>query len=295
MQRNGPHGSGPGFGLHSAAETNRLRARQTNRSTADLPEFQHADWRCDGPFRAAWRGFTRIELLVVLATLCLITTLALPLLANNRERSLRVLCVNNLRLAGQAMHQWSTEQSGRMPWRTPWCEGGTFPASCSGSPPAWVSGGLNNNLWFQWAWLSNELQSPKILLCPSDISKRSANTWSGSPDGGFLHPNYRNGSVSYFIGLDVFPESRSSLLAGDRNVIFDLPNQSCSSRITVTQGLGFGPAAGIGAGMHVAEGNFLFTDGRVDELSSGGFVKSGRDTFSRIDDNGTSHYLPPYP
>lgn len=229
------------------------------------------------------QAFSRLELAVVLGALGLLALLALPTLANQRERSTRVLCVNNLRLAGQAIQQWGTEFGGRMPWRVPYpSEGGTMRHP------------LANNSWFQWSWISNELRTPKILACPSDKQKVAASTWDLSPQGGFLNANYQNRAVSYLIGLDVFPEDADGLLAGDRNVRFNGGLSDCSAGLTgVPTLLRFGPAGsfGIGDGLHVEAGNYLSSDGRVEELSSRAFEV--RWNGPRMDDNGSSHYLVP--
>jgi hypothetical protein len=260
--------------------------------------------QCDMRIRQARRpvpsqsGFTRVEMSVILATLALLALIVLPALANNRERTQRVLCVNNLRLAGQAFHQWGTEHSGRLPWRTPWWEGGsTWPAGTvvpSGQvPPGWLISGIYNNLWFQWYWLSNELHTPRILACPSDAQARVATKWDSDPGAGFLHANFRNRAVSYLLGLDVFPQDRDGLIAGDRNVRFDITATSCSSGIAPVQGLSFNPGNfGIGSGLHVEAGNYLFIDGRVEELSSQGFVRRLKAIYGG-QDNGSAHYLTP--
>jgi prepilin-type processing-associated H-X9-DG protein len=242
-------------------------------------------------------AFTRGELLAVLMAASLLMAVAWPVLANNRERSLRVLCVNNLRLAGQAFQQWSTEHTGRLPWRTRWCEGGTMVNTgqdCPGSRPFWVDAGLGNNTWFQWLWLSNEIRSPKILACPSDPQKRPAGNWTTSPNEGFLHPNYRDGALSYFIGLDVFPSDRLGLVAGDRNVRFALGGGACSSGISFNTSLSCSApgTAGIGGGLHMEAGNFLFTDGSVEELSSQGF-NSRWLGLTAGEDAATAHFLRP--
>ena len=211
------------------------------------------------------------------------------------ERSLRVLCVNNLRLAGQAYQQWGTEHAGQLPWRTLWCEGGTMPTAavnCPGSPPPWLAGGLNNNCWFQWSWLSNEMRSPKILACPSDSQRNPAENWGSGADG-FLTVNHLNLAVSYFIGLDVFGTDRRGVISGDRNVRFTLGGGACSSGVRYNGSLNFVPnSTGIGTGLHVEAGNFLFTDGSVEELSSQGFA-SRWVSMNPGDDGGTSHFLTP--
>jgi len=228
-------------------------------------------------------AFTRLELAAVLAVLGLIALLALPALANQRERSARVLCVNNLRLAGQALQQWGTEHGGRLPLRTPASELGTM-----GHP-------LANNPWFQWCWISNELRTPKILACPSDAQKTAASEWSLSAAGGFLNANFQNRAVSYLIGCDVLPESPDGLVAGDRNVRFNAGFGNCSAGITGVPGLRTGPIGsfGIGDGLHVEAGNYLFKDGRVEELSSEAFGARWLETTGAHDDNGVAHYLVP--
>ena len=226
-------------------------------------------------------AFTRLELAAVFAALGLLALLALPALASQRERSARVLCVNNLRLVGQALQQWGTEHGGRLPLRTPASELGTM-----GHP-------LANNPWFQWSWISNELRTPKILACPSDAQKLAARTWSLDLNGGFLNANYRNKAVSYLIGCDVFPESPDGLVAGDRNVRFNGGLGICSSGLTGVPALTTDPVGslGIGGGLHVEAGNYLFTDGRVEELSSEAFVARWQTT--ELNDNGVAHYLVP--
>ncbi len=245
--------------------------KQRNPGSACLPAARDA------------QAFTRLELAAVLAALGLLALLVLPALANQRERSARVLCVNNLRLAGQAFQQWGSEQGGRLPWRTPLFEGGTMVSPESA------------NVWFQWSWISNELRTPKILACPSDAQKTAASTWSLSPVGGFLNSNYRNRAVSYLIGLDVLPEHPDALVAGDRNVRFNVGPSDCSSGITSVPGLRTGPIGsfGIGGELHVDAGNYLFKDGRVEELSSRAFVARWVAIYGAQDDNGSSHYLTP--
>ncbi len=178
----------------------------------------------DKPGRQA--GFTRLELLVIIATLALLAVVTLPVLAGSRSPSDRVTCLNNLRQFGMALHQWGNDHRDLPPWWTPWCEGGTrvYNTVCNGYPPPW--NGFQNNLWFQLVCLSNDLPSPRLLVCPADVV-RAATDWSANPAGGLLHPNYRNNAISYPIGLDANnPEiyrpdffSQPMVLANDRNML----------------------------------------------------------------------------
>jgi prepilin-type processing-associated H-X9-DG protein len=242
-------------------------------------------------------GLTRLELLGILTALALLAAVAVPALAANRDRSQRVICLSNLRSIGQAFQQWGTEHFNQIPWRTPLCEGGTMPINeCPGPQPSWVTTGLNQNIWFQYFWISNELRTPKVLTCPSDPQKRTANTWLNNSVDGFMHPSGLNNSVSYLIGLDVFAQDINGLVAGDRNVRFSsLSGGSCSSTIRYNGALTFGngPASfGIDSRLHGEAGNYLFSDGSVEELSSAGFARRMTQAYGG-QDNATAHYLTP--
>ena len=230
-------------------------------------------------------AFTRLELAAVLGALGLLALLVLPAFANQHERSARVLCVNNLRLMGQAVQQWGTEHGGQVSWRTPWANG-TMDGT-AGHP-------LARNIWFQWYWLSNELRTPKILACPSDAQKTPANNWSTSPDGGFLNSHYQNRAVSYLIGLHVFPEDPDGLVAGDRNIRFNGVGD-CFSGITGVPLISTHSSGswGIGDGLHIEAGNYLLKDGHVEELSSEGFVARWLAIRGEQQVNGRAHYLIP--
>src|SRR5438477_5215559 len=159
------------------------------------------------------RAFTRLELVMIVATLVLLAGVAFPLLAGTRARSEQVSCFSNLRQIGHALQVWASDHGDRNPWWTPVREGGSYNAPGDPAPP-WL--GLRNNAWFQWAWISNQLGTPKILVCPSDrdigAPRRMASNFSYNPDGGFLSPAFRNNSVSYFVGLhSIYDDPRSIL------------------------------------------------------------------------------------
>src|SRR6266550_2528509 len=107
--------------------------------------------------KSSERAFSRLELLVVLATLLFLATAAFPLLANTRTRSEQVSCLGNLRQIGHAVHLWGNDHADRTPWFTPLAEGGTRESGGSGNP-------LRNNPYFQMGALSNELATPKMLV-----------------------------------------------------------------------------------------------------------------------------------
>src|SRR6266700_2287877 len=149
--------------------------------------------------RQSCGAFGRLELLAIFGALALLAAVVLPVLAQGKPRSQQAVCLNNLRLIGRSLLIWDTEHGQTDPWRIP---------HTSENPLT----GVENNSWFQFVSISNELQTPKILACPSD-TKRPAKDFSFSADGGFLNPNYRSASISYFLGLDSVFTVPQSLLA----------------------------------------------------------------------------------
>lgn len=226
-------------------------------------------------------AFARADLLAIVAALLVLGTLALPVLANHRSQSDRAVCWNNLRLLGRGFHQWGSDHGERLPWVVPASEGGTSPKS---NP-------LANNTWFHFAVFSNELSTPRILACPSDASRRPANQWSVSPEGGFLHPTYRNCAVSYLLSVDGDPGLNQQLaLSADRNIQHSGVISSCSLGFTTAFALN--PRAsttGWKADLHGLSGNVLLRDGQVRSTTSTGL----RSLLWNDDDNGTFHLLLP--
>jgi prepilin-type processing-associated H-X9-DG protein len=237
-------------------------------------------------------GFTRTELMALVGTALLLFLWALPLLANNKARSELMGCLNNLRLIGQAAQQWGNEHYGWTPWRTPWAYGGTMP---DGTDP-WRGMDKPGAAWFEMASFSNQLVSPKFLVCPSDEGKRVAGTWSLSDaEQGFLNYNFRDNALSYFVGLETIPWWPRGIVAGDRNLRYDFQSAGCSARVRPVAWLRTprvpnepGTANWTNA-IHGEVGNLLFNDGSVERHSRETFRK----TLSFPDDNGTIHFLPP--
>jgi prepilin-type N-terminal cleavage/methylation domain-containing protein len=147
-------------------------------------------------------AFTLIELLVVIAIIAILAGMLLPALARAKGKALRIQCVSQLRQVGLAMRSFANEHRDLFPPQVELADGGAR---------------TRPNAWEHFAVLSNELTTPRILICPSDKDRKPAADFSGQPQG-FLATTNRNKTLSYFVGTHAYSQQSQTLLAGDRNI-----------------------------------------------------------------------------
>lgn len=149
-------------------------------------------------------------------------------------------CVNNLRNIGLSFEIFAIDNSEAFPFQVSVQEGGSR---------EWIS---TRQAWRQFACLSNELSTPKILKCPKDRDRARADVWS----------RFDNVSLSYFVNLSARTSNRSMVLSGDRNLTLDAK--------TVSSGLeSIGPLSTVGWNrkVHKRAGNIVLSDGSVLQLT----------------------------
>jgi prepilin-type N-terminal cleavage/methylation domain-containing protein len=198
------------------------------------------------------RGFTLIELLVVIAIIAILAALLLPALAKAKNRAQRIACVSNLRQVSVALQMWGDDHDNRYPWRT------AIPDEGTQTLP---------QTWQHFQPVSNELVSPKVLICPSDRQKRKASDWSGSADG---LAGLRNGALSYFIGADCNLGYTRMHAIGDRNVLGQDGNHCDTAQIATGITTLKGTNASWSRELHEGAGNLALGDGAVKQLSEAG-------------------------
>jgi prepilin-type N-terminal cleavage/methylation domain-containing protein len=187
-------------------------------------------------------GFTFTELLVVLTVAGSLLLVGLILLAPaDTKKARRINCLNNLKQVGTAFNLWAGDNLA-FPTHVPTNRGGASEL---------VGGG---EVWLVFRTMSNELNTPKIVLCPSDTR------WMAVSFDVLYNTN-----ISYFIGLDAVPERPGSLLTGDRNL--EVTGKPASAgQLTLLAG----ERVGWTKAQHVRCGNIGLADGSVQQLSNAG-------------------------
>lgn len=148
------------------------------------------------------QAFTLFELFVVVLVIGVLASMLLPALnINDSGAPRRSKCQYNLKQIGLSLTAYTTDHQEAFPWE------------------------INSNLasariqtWQYFRMLSNELGSPKALICPADILRpKRADAFSRLKDVSNL-TDLGNNAVSYFLAVNTKEKYSSSVMIGERNL-----------------------------------------------------------------------------
>ncbi len=208
-----------------------------------------------------------VEVLIVIAVLLLVVAILLPQLLRprmQRARGERISCMNSLKQVGLAFRIWQGDNNDKFPMNVSVTNGGTMEL---------VEGGT---AWRHFQVMSNELNTPKFLLCPADVdsNRRRATCWTCALNERYEQiPFLGNTNTSYFVGVDAVGTNPTMFLAGDRNLA--VKNVALPPGL---HSLGTNEMVGWTKELHVNQGNILMADASVQQFSPASLQKAFENT-----------------
>jgi type II secretory pathway pseudopilin PulG len=145
------------------------------------------------------RAFTLIELIVIVLTLIVLAGTLVTGLIRARRTARLIQCNSNLKQIGLSFRTWAIDHSNERPPRVPMASGGSEELVGTGQ------------VFVHLRLMSNELVTPKILVCPADKAKTAV---------GDFGLNFSDTNVSYFVSVDADENTPQMFGAGDRNLAF---------------------------------------------------------------------------
>jgi prepilin-type processing-associated H-X9-DG protein len=195
------------------------------------------------------RGFNFIEVVAILGVIWVGVFLLLPVLRPARAHGNPITCVNNLKQAALATIIWSHDNEGGFPWQVSTTR--TDLLSNASGTLDWIS---SPEVFRHFRILSNELVTPKVLICPTDKQR-------------FIHDDtatVTNNNLSYFVNVAAqITNTPSAVLFGDRSITGGLLSNGFMRSYSSAREMRWTED------VHQSIGNIAFVDGSARQMSNG--------------------------
>jgi prepilin-type processing-associated H-X9-DG protein len=162
-----------------------------------------------------------------------------------KKRDNRIGCISNLKQVNLALRIWEGDNYNQYPMTVSVTNRGAMELVAAGNVAA----------CFQV--MSNELSTPKILICPLDRKHVPATNWT---------TDFNNSHISYFINPDASEAYPQMIMSGDDNLAVN--GVPVKSGLLLLSG---NASVSWTTERHGRVGNLGFADGSVAEESSAGF------------------------
>lgn len=202
-------------------------------------------------------GFTGWDLLICVVTVVLAVGVFLltPSGGGGKAKASTMNCVSNLKQIGLAFRMWSNDNGEKFPMQS----------SISSTNGGSMEFNLTGEVWRHFQTISNELNTPKVLVCPVDSKNRQkVADWQSFTN---------NSHLSYFVGLDADETNPQTFLSGDRNLTATIKPVRGVFNLTATNRLEWTKD------IHKQQGNVGLGDGSAHQLTTRDINKQLQSTF----------------